>query len=115
MTYLIFPTQSEAIAADRQIAKNFGMGSDSDDTTRRYQSTHEQIDGTWYFPTPPPVLIYLPAEYTPGPDVKQEDGTFMPSGTWSYPTSQSDSLAGVTGYMRSETVDPMPPPEQTIQ
>ena len=114
MTYLIFPTKPEAIAADRQIAKNFGMGSDSDDTTRRYQSTHEQVDGTWFFPTPAPVVIYLPALFTPGPDITQEDGTVTPSGTWSYPTLTSDSLADVTGYTRADTVDPMPPPEATL-
>ena len=84
MTFLIFPTKSAAITADRQVAINNGMGSEADDTTRRYQSTHEQVDGTWYFPTPPDVAI---------------DGL---------PT---DSLAGVTGYTRADTVDPMPPPE----
>lgn len=113
MSYLIFMTKAEAVAADKQVALNFGMGDASGDTTHRYQSTREQIDGTWYFPTPPPVVIYLPALFTPGPDIKQEDGTVTPSGTWSHPTLTSDSLAGVTGYTRAVMVEPMPLPEPT--
>lgn len=106
MSYLIFPTRSAAVIADRRIAKNFGMA-DPGDMTTRYQSEREQIDGSWYLATPPPVVTQLPPVYTAGPDIATPDGP-QPSGTWSYPTTQSDSLAGVSGYTRSDSVQDVP-------
>lgn len=108
MSYLIFTTQAAAIAADHQVALNFGMGDGHGDETTRYQTELQQVDGTWYLPTPPPVSFQLPPVYMPGPDIINPDGTHTPSGAWSYPTTTSDSLVGVAGYTLADFVTPMP-------
>lgn len=114
MSYLVFTAQADAIAADKQIALNFGMGDAHGDVTTRYQTEMQQVDGTWYLPTPPAVSVQLPPVYAPGPDIVMGDGTHIPSGTWAYPTTSQDSLAGVTGYTVSDTVNPVPLPPATI-
>ena len=106
--YLIFPTKEAAIIADLQVAINFNMGLEPGDTTTQYQEIMQQRDGTWYFKTPPDVIIYMPPEYTPRLNYIDGNDDDQQAGDWSYPTLTKDSLINVVGYLTSNTVEPMP-------